>query len=116
YKRGTLLRRTERRIAMAAMDADDMPRYLELLRKDPGEIDLLAKDLFINVTSFFRDPKTFEQLAHTIVPDLVRARSPDHPLRIWVAGCSTGEETYSLAMLFIEQIAATQSRIKLQIF
>jgi two-component system CheB/CheR fusion protein len=63
YKRGTLQRRTEGRMAMAAMEADDMDRYLELLRHDADELDLLAKDLLINVTSFFRDPKVFAQAA-----------------------------------------------------
>jgi two-component system CheB/CheR fusion protein len=116
YKRGTLQRRTERRMAMAAIEADDMDRYLELLRRDARELDLLVKDLLINVTSFFRDPKVFAQLARTIIPDLLRGRAPDQPLRIWIAGCSTGEETYSLAMLFSELITAAKSPIKCQFF
>ena len=103
-------------MAMAAIEADDMDRYLDLLRSDAGELDLLAKDLLINVTSFFRDPKVFDFLAEKIVPDLVRSHAPDQPLRIWIAGCSTGEETYSLAMLFREQIAAAKRNIKLQVF
>ena len=93
-----------------------MNRYLEILRSDTSELDLLAKDLLINVTGFFRDPKAFEVLAEKIVPDLVRGRTHDHPIRIWVAGCSTGEETYSLAMLFQEQITAAKSHVTLQIF
>jgi two-component system, chemotaxis family, CheB/CheR fusion protein len=116
YKPGTLQRRIERRMARAAVETDDMDRYLEILRSDAGELDLLAKDLLINVTSFFRDPKVFDLLAEKIIPDLVRDHSPDRPLRIWIAGCSTGEETYSLAMLFHEQIAATKRKIKLQVF
>jgi two-component system CheB/CheR fusion protein len=116
YKRGTLQRRIERRMAMAAVETDDMDRYLEILKHDSKELDLLAKDLLINVTSFFRDPKVFDVLAEKIVPDLVRDHSPDRPLRIWIAGCSTGEETYSLAMLFYEQIAAARRNIKLQVF
>jgi two-component system CheB/CheR fusion protein len=114
YKQGTLQRRIERR--MAAVETDDMDRYLEILRSDTSELDLLAKDLLINVTSFFRDPKVFDLLAEKIVPDLVRSQAPDHPIRIWVAGCSTGEETYSLAMLFREQIIAAKRNIKLQVF
>ena len=86
------------------------------LRSDANELDLLAKDLLINVTSFFRDPKVFDFLAEKIVPDLVRSQPPDHPIRIWIAGCSTGEETYSLAMLFREEIAAAKRNIKLQVF
>ena len=116
YKPGTLQRRIERRMAMAAIETDDMDRYLEILRSDTSELDLLAKDLLINVTSFFRDPKVFDLLAEKIVPDLVRSQTPDHPLRIWIAGCSTGEETYSLAMLFREQITAAKRNIKLQVF
>ena len=116
YKPGTLQRRIERRMAMAAIETDDMDRYLDILRSDTGELDLLAKDLLINVTSFFRDPKVFDLLAEKIVPDLVRGHPPDQPLRIWIAGCSTGEETYSLAMLFREQIAAAKRNIKLQVF
>jgi two-component system CheB/CheR fusion protein len=87
-----------------------------VLRSDPRELDLLAKDLLINVTSFFRDPKVFDRLAEKIVPDLIRRQSSDHPIRIWVAGCSTGEEAYSLTMLFLEQIAAIRRNVKLQVF
>ncbi len=116
YKQGTLQRRVERRMAVAAIDTNDMDRYLDMLRGDDTELDLLAKDLLINVTSFFRDPKVFDLLAERIIPDLVRGHPPDHPLRIWIVGCSTGEETYSLAMLFREEIAAAQVNIKLQVF
>ncbi len=114
YKPGTLRRRIERRMAMAVIGTNE--RYLEILRSNTSELDLLAKDLLINVTSFFRDPKVFDFLAEKVVPDLVRSQVPDHPLRIWIAGCSTGEETYSLAMLFREQITAMKSHVKLQVF
>lgn len=116
YKPGTLRRRIERRMGMAAIDPADKEKYLELLRQDQAELDLLAKDLLINVTSFFRDRKVFDFLAEKIVPDLVANRPPDQPIRIWDAGCSTGEETYSLAMLFLEQIASAKRNIKLQVF
>jgi two-component system, chemotaxis family, CheB/CheR fusion protein len=114
YKPGTLQRRIERRMAMAAVTDSD--RYLAMLRQDSRELELLAKDLLINVTSFFRDPEVFEFLAEEIVPGLVRKHASDRPLRIWVAGCSTGEETYSIAMLFHEAIAAAGRNIKLQVF
>jgi two-component system CheB/CheR fusion protein len=116
YKPGTLQRRIERRMAMGAIEKDGINHYLDVLRGDTNELDLLAKDLLINVTSFFRDPKVFDLLAEKIVPDLIRSQKPDQPLRIWIAGCSTGEETYSLAMLFREQIDAARRDIKLQIF
>jgi two-component system CheB/CheR fusion protein len=116
YKQGTLRRRIERRRVMASIETDDMDRYLELLRRDPRELGLLAKDLLINVTSFFRDPKVFDFLAANTIPELVRNHASDRPLRIWIAGCSSGEETYSLAMLFREQITAAQRSVKLQVF
>ena len=114
YKPGTLSRRIERRMTLAGID--DSSRYLDMLRENPAELDLLAKDLLINVTSFFRDSKAFELLAQEVIPDLVRRHPADRPLRIWVAGCSTGEETYSLAILFIEEITAAKRSIKLQVF
>ena len=116
YKSGTLQRRIERRMAMAAIETDGMERYLEALRSDANELELLASDLLINVTSFFRDRQVFDFLAEKIVPDLVHRQASDQPLRIWIAGCSTGEETYSLAMLFREAISAARSNIKLQVF
>jgi two-component system CheB/CheR fusion protein len=116
YKPGTLRRRIERRTGLAGVAAGDMERYIQQLRSDPSELNLLAKDLLINVTSFFRDPAVFDALAASIVPDLVRAHASDNPLRIWIAGCSTGQETYSLAMLFREAITAEHREIKLQVF
>jgi two-component system, chemotaxis family, CheB/CheR fusion protein len=114
YKPGTLLRRIERRMALAAVH--DMGRYIDIVQQDAGELDLLAKDLLINVTSFFRDPKAFELLAEEVIPDLVRRQPSDRPLRIWVAGCSTGEETYSLAILFLEEMVTAKRNIRLQVF
>jgi two-component system CheB/CheR fusion protein len=116
YKPGTLLRRIARRMAMAALQPSDADKYLDILRTDPKELDLLARDLLINVTSFFRDPKVFDLLAAKILPDLVRGRPQDRPIRVWVAGCSTGEETYSIAMLIREQMMEAKSQAKLQLF
>ncbi|GEO41507.1 protein-glutamate methylesterase [Skermanella aerolata] len=116
YKQGTLRRRTERRMAMAAIEPEESGRYLDILKSDPKELDLLAKDLLINVTSFFRDGKVFDLLAEKIVPGLVAGRKSGQPLRIWSAGCSSGEETYSLSMLFHERIAALNPSLKLQVF
>jgi len=116
YKTGTLERRIERRMAMAGVKAADRDRYLDRLRTDEFERAALAKDLLINVTSFFRDAAVFEELAQTVVPELVRKQPADQPIRLWVAGCSTGEETYSLAMLFQETIAAEKRVVRLQVF
>jgi two-component system, chemotaxis family, CheB/CheR fusion protein len=114
YKMGTLQRRIERRMGLGALA--DMPSYLDQLQADPAELDLLAKDLLINVTSFFRDTPVFDMLAKKIVPDMVRDQPSDRPLRIWIAGCSSGEEAYSLAMLFREAIIASKRDVKLQVF
>ena len=116
YKRGTLLRRIQRRMAMAAIEPGDIENYNSLLDRSREERDLLARDLLINVTGFFRDPAVFEFLDGQVLPDMVRAHPPALPLRIWVAGCSTGEETYSLAILFSEAMAAAGLELKLQLF
>lgn len=116
YKQGTLRRRIERRMALRGLEIGAAARYLDVLSSDKDELDLLAADLLINVTCFFRDAAVFDFLAKTIVPDLVRSKSPDQPLRIWVSGCSTGEEAYSLAMLFQEAITAARLNLKLQVF
>ncbi|PBN43587.1 histidine kinase [Sphingobium sp. D43FB] len=116
YKPGTLERRIERRMALLSIERGNLGAYHDLLRKDPAERELLAKDLLINVTSFFRDPKVFETLAKSIIPDIIKTL-PDHqPLRIWAAGCSTGEEAYSIAMVCRDAIAASNRDIKLQVF
>ena len=114
YKHGTLERRVERRIALAGVKT--AAKYLDLLLRDANERDQLSRDLLINVTGFFRDAAVFDFLAKSVIHDLVRDHPPDRPLRIWVAGCSSGEETYSLAMLFREQIDASKRDVKLQIF
>ena len=114
YKHGTLERRVERRMAMAAIKTADA--YLEFLRRDPVELDQLSKDMLINVTGFFRDAPVFDFLAKEVIPSLARDHPMDRPLRIWIAGCSSGEETYSLAMLLREQIDESKREIKLQIF
>ncbi len=104
-------------MALAGIDRNECATAISsILQSDDHELDQLAKDLLINVTSFFRDPKVFDALAETVIPDLVRDHTLDQPLRIWIAGCSTGEEAYSLAMLFREQIAAEKRNIKLQVF
>jgi two-component system CheB/CheR fusion protein len=101
-------------MAMAAIKT--AAEYLDLLLRDADERDQLSRDLLINVTGFFRDAPVFDFLEKNVIPDLVRDHASDRPLRIWVAGCSSGEETYSLAMLFREQIDASKRDIKLQVF
>jgi len=116
YKKGTLQRRIERRMLITVDETKDMGRYLDVLRKDNNEVEQLAKDLLINVTRFFRDTDVFDALAAKTIPELIAAHKTDQPMRIWVPGCSTGEETYSLAILFREAFSEAESSIKLQIF
>ncbi len=114
YKIGMLLRRIERRMAVAGFDN---PRdYLRLLTETPAEVDQLAKDLLINVTSFFRHPEAFEVLGKDVLPDFEKRHGGKKALRVWVPGCSTGEEAYSLAMVLIEQIPAIGKGVDLQVF
>ncbi len=102
YKPGTILRRVERR--MHVLRVDDPIRYLDTLSKDgdDSEARALFADLLIGVTAFFRDPEAFEALEKSVVPSLFAGRDPGEPVRVWSAGCSTGEEAYSLAMLMVE--------------
>lgn len=114
YKRGTLERRIERRMALQQISS--MASYVAVLRSHPAEADQLAKDLLIGVTSFFRDPPVFEELASKVLTTLVKEREPDKPLRVWVPGCATGEEAYSIAIALAEEIAAQESACRMQIF
>ena len=116
YKPGTIARRIHRRMAVLGLPSGEASRYLDVLRKDGDELDQLGKDLLINVTSFFRDARVFETLAKTVVSALVQDQGSAQPLRIWIAGCSTGEEAYSVAILFHEEIARSKRSLKLQIF
>jgi len=100
YKPSTLHRRIERR--MAIHDIRSLANYAQFLEHNAQEIDLLFKELLIGVTSFFRDGPVWEYLADTVLPDLLALRMPEQKLRAWVVGCSTGEEAYSLAMIFTE--------------
>ena len=102
YKPSTLHRRVERRMAIHGISS--LAQYAKFLEHNTQEGDLLFKELLIGVTSFFRDPATWEYLSETVLPDLLARRKGDHALRAWVIGCSTGEEAYSLAMVFREVI------------
>ncbi len=114
YKKGTIQRRIERR--MGLQQVESVSRYVNLLRSSPAEVDQLYKDLLIGVTSFFRDASAFEELASTVLAGMVRRRNQDMPIRVWVPGCSTGEEAYSLAILLAEQLTNAQSACRAQIF
>jgi two-component system CheB/CheR fusion protein len=114
YKETTLLRRVERRMAMRG--SQSLEAYLKLSRTDTQECAALAKDMLIHVTRFFRDPEEYDFLAGTVVRDILHRQSSDQPIRVWVPGCSTGDEAYSLAVLFFEEMERIGRTLKLQIF
>ena len=114
YRKGMLLRRVRRRMGLRQLT--DLPEYVARLRSDGEELGLLFRDLLIGVTGFFRDPKAFEVLEQRVLDPLARRADGDRPVRIWVPGCASGEEAYSIAMLTIEAFARRQRRPNLQIF
>lgn len=116
YKPGTLRRRIERRAELCGLGSEDVRGYLARLRRDEQELRQLTADLLINVTSFFRDPEVFDALAAKTLPDVIRRHDSEDPIRVWVAGCSTGQEAYTIAILFLEAMQDAKSRVGLQIF
>jgi two-component system CheB/CheR fusion protein len=115
YKSSTLKRRIIRRMALSKIE--DPAAYLEKLRENKSEQDALYNDILISVTSFFRDPETFEVVYAEVMPELLRVRlEKQEPLRIWIAGCATGEEAYSMAMCIQEQLGDRSAALKIQIF
>jgi len=114
YRRPTLLRRIVRR--MQVHELHDLNAYLAFLRENPDEIVALLRDLLITVTNFFRDHEAFGVLEHQIVPQLFQSKGPNDQIRIWCAGCATGEEAYSLAILMAEYAARVPEPPKIQIF
>jgi two-component system CheB/CheR fusion protein len=114
YKRPTLLRRIERRINVRNLP--DLPSYASFLTQNPDEVSALLKDLLISVTNFFRDVKTFNLISDEVLPAILERKKPGDALRIWVAGCATGEEAYSIAMLCAEKMTNVLDAPKVQIF
>ena len=114
YKQPTIRRRIARRIALSMKKS--VTEYLQYLRENSVEQDILYQDLLIPVTQFFRDPKVFENLCETVFPILLKDKQGDEPLRIWVAGCSTGEEAYSMAMCLHEYLETQGGNVKMQVF
>jgi two-component system CheB/CheR fusion protein len=116
YKQSTVYRRIERRMALHQIDK--IANYVRYLQENSQELDLLFRELLIGVTSFFRDPEAWEQLKANVWPALLGQANPSQPLRAWIPACSTGEEAYSMAILFKEALEEIQpgSNITLQIF
>ena len=114
YKPSTIARRIERR--MAVHQIERLNSYVQFLRTTPSEVEALFRDLLIGVTSFFRDREVFAALEQEVIPRLLEGRPAGAPVRVWVPGCSTGEEAYSIAILIEERMAALKRKYKLQVF
>lgn len=114
YKMTTIKRRIKHRMGLT--NTTTLKSYLKLLVKKPAETNALYKDLLINVTSFFRDQDTFRYLKSTFLPKLLKSKTYEKALRIWVPACSTGEEAYSIAMLIVELQEEKQKKVPVQIF
>lgn len=114
YKRGTLLRRINRR--MGLNQVTDLADYVAFLREHSKEVTQLYRDLLIGVTNFFRDPEAFQALDEQVISKLVEDKPPDATLRVWVPGCASGEEAYSLAMLLTEHLHRIEKGCPLQVF
>jgi two-component system CheB/CheR fusion protein len=113
YKRGTILRRIGRRMQVNGLES--LPDYLDFLRTHPGETGALLQDVLISVTNFFRDREAFAELKNEM-PRLFKGKQPDEQVRVWVAGCATGEEAYSVAMLLSEYAEGLEAPPILQVF
>jgi two-component system CheB/CheR fusion protein len=114
YRHTTVRRRILRRMVLSK--AETLRAYLQLLRESPAEAAALHHDVLVHVTQFFRDPEAFEALQRTAFPKLLEARTADGPIRVWVPGCSTGEEVYSLAIALLEVMASHRVALPFQIF
>ncbi|MEE4136908.1 MAG: chemotaxis protein CheB [Desulforhopalus sp.] len=114
YKPSTTGRRIERRMAVHQIESLD--GYVKYVQQTPAEVEALFHDMLIGVTSFFRDPEAFKALEEQIIPKLFAGKRPDSAIRVWVPGCSTGEEAYSLAILLAERQEALKQSFKIQVF
>jgi two-component system, chemotaxis family, CheB/CheR fusion protein len=114
YKVATIRRRILRRMHINRIA--ELADYVKLLHRNPQEVEALYRDVLINVTSFFRNPEVFESLHEVVYPKLLADRSPSDPVRVWVPGCSTGEETYSHAISLVETLSELRIEVPIQIF
>jgi two-component system CheB/CheR fusion protein len=114
YKENNLLRRVERRMALHQIER--LSQYLRYAQQNPMEVEALFRDLLIGVTRFFRDPEAFTVLQTQVIPRLFAGKPPGGSVRVWVCGCSTGEEAYSIAILLQEHLNTLKQTYKAQIF
>jgi two-component system, chemotaxis family, CheB/CheR fusion protein len=114
YKQTTIRRRIERRMAVHQIGKID--GYVKYLEKNDAEVEILFKDMLIGVTNFFRDPEAFEILKSQVLPGLFKSRQPDSLIRIWIVGCSTGEEAYSMTIILLEVMDIIKQHHNVQVF
>ncbi len=114
YKLSTVYRRLDRR--MTVNQVNTLEDYITFLKENLGEVDSLFHEILIGVTHFFRDDEAFKALEEKVIPQIFEKRAADDPIRIWVAGCSTGEEAYSIAIMLEERNVKENRRVKVQIF
>ncbi|GAA5509963.1 chemotaxis protein CheB [Novipirellula caenicola] len=124
YKEGTLLRRIRRRMCLQQIVR--VSQYLNYLENHPEELSALSKDLLISVTDFFRDANVWKELAEQVIPSIVASKFAEHEvvdgnanlsqIRVWIPGCATGEEPYTVAMLFLDELSKQQKECRLQVF
>jgi two-component system CheB/CheR fusion protein len=114
YRQSTFRRRVERRMALKRTPT--LARYVDFIRSNPAEVQALFDDILITVTRFFRDPDVFEALRARVVPAILKDRARDAPIRVWVPGCATGEEVYSIAVLLLDALQESRSLAMVQIF
>lgn len=114
YKRASLSRRINRRLSALAIDGP--LDYLDYLQVHPEEFTALFNTILINVTEFFRDIEAWDHLRGAVLPSLLASRSPTEPIRVWSAGCATGEEAYSLAIAMCEVMGADDFRERVKIY
>ena len=114
YKQASIYRRVMRRMVLNQFEK--LPDYSVMLKDNPKEVDALFDDFLINVTNFFRDPDFYRTLSEVIFPAIIKERKPNEPVRIWSAGCATGEEAYSIAICLVEYLAKRKLAVPIQIF
>src|SRR5436190_23628407 len=114
YKRSSLMRRVDRRMAQVAVV--DYPEYLDYLQVHTDEFTALFNTILINVTGFFREPEAWDHLRAEVLPTILAGKDPDSPVRVWSAGCASGEEAYSLAIMLTEELGPDEFRRRVKIY
>jgi two-component system, chemotaxis family, CheB/CheR fusion protein len=114
YKRTSLMRRVRHRMAQSGQESFE--QYLDVLQASSDEFSALFNTILINVTAFFRDPEAWEFIASDVIPQMLAERGPDDPIRVWSAGCASGQEAYTLAMLLAEALGPEQFRQRVKIY